>query len=101
MLVSSRNWLLGGMVVAMGLMAGCSDSEGGSCSGKDEKFFTESINNYLRSHDRSADADNFTFAGPARYDDHTNWWIVPFDLKAEHYEALLSCDGHLELSIRK
>jgi hypothetical protein len=86
--------------IMLGVLTGCSDSKDEVCPGKDEKFFTQSINDYLRSHDRAAEVGNFSYAGPARYDSHTNWWIVPFDSASKHYEALLSCDGHLELSFR-
>ncbi|RMM02245.1 hypothetical protein APX70_01340 [Pseudomonas syringae pv. maculicola] len=41
-----------------------------------------------------------TIPGGARYDTRTHWWIVPVDVGQDKLQALLSCDGHLELSGR-
>jgi hypothetical protein len=35
----------------------------------------------------------------ARYNEKLNWWVVPFDLRGKRLDALLSCDGNLELTI--
>ncbi|EGH74182.1 hypothetical protein [Pseudomonas syringae] len=83
-----------------GLLVGCSEPDLESCADRGEGFFTKSINLYLSAHERSEDLGRFTYAGVARYDDRTNWWIVPFDLNGQRFQALLSCDGKLELSGR-
>lgn len=83
-----------------GLLGGCGESDLEPCADRGEEFFTQSINQYLSAHDRSADVNRFAYAGIPRYDEHTNWWMVPFDLRGQRYLTMLSCDGKLELSGR-
>ncbi|SDS65878.1 hypothetical protein SAMN04490182_2066 [Pseudomonas cedrina] len=71
-----------------------------NCSGKGEAFFTESLNAYFSKHPRTGDDQSYTLQPGARYDETNDWWIVPFDYGDERAQALLSCDGHLEISSR-
>ncbi|WP_439850789.1 hypothetical protein ACTACG_03285 [Pseudomonas syringae] len=100
MYMSGNRVASGSTLVLFCLLAGCGQPEIEPCADRGDEFFTESINRYLSAHGRSADVNRFTYAGAARYDEYTNWWMVPFDLGEQRYLTMLSCDGKLELSGR-
>lgn len=99
MLVLRSGLLAGALVLMLVTLGGCRDSQSESCPRKEQAFFKDSINRYFMTHDRSEQTDRFVFNAPAQYDDHDHWWIVPFDLNAESYEAQIECDGSVELRI--
>lgn len=89
-------------VLAFGalILFGCGERPKQDCPTSGEKFFTDSLKNYFSSHDRKEDMNTFRLAGEATYDGKNKWWIVPFDTRSEKLQALLSCDGHLEITGR-
>lgn len=88
-----------GLVGVLVLLAGCDDGASGmQCPGYGRSFFEASINAYVQRHGRGDYA--FQVLEGATYDPQLNWWTVPFDWKGRELQALLSCDGHLEVSGR-
>lgn len=81
-------------------LAGCDDSGNMSCSDKGQDFFDRSVKAYFGKHPPTGGAENVRVLPGATYDTATNWWVVPIDVGKEKWSALLSCDGHLELSGR-
>lgn len=82
-------------------MSGCgNEQQTASCSDKGEAFFTESLDVYFAKHPQAGGDKSYTLQPGARYDETNNWWVVPFDYGDKRAQALLSCDGHLEISLR-
>lgn len=69
------------------------------CPHEGQTFFENSIGAYFERHP-PRHASTAQILPGASYDTSTNWWIVPVDVGPDKYWALLSCDGHLELSGR-
>ncbi|TFY93242.1 hypothetical protein DYL61_14870 [Pseudomonas nabeulensis] len=89
--------LLGGSAV----LGGCENEQPHqNCSGKGEAFFTESLDAYFVEHPQANGGGHYALQSGARYDEINDWWIVPFDFGNKQAQALLSCDGHLEISLR-
>jgi hypothetical protein len=83
------------------LVAGCGDdSTKTHCPEKNSDFFRESVTAYFQNHPPTAGAGDVQIVGVATYDEHTDWWLVPVNVGDQKLIALLSCDGHLELSGR-
>lgn len=82
-------------------LAGCDDSGNMSCSDKGQDFFDQSVKAYFKKHPPSTGTESVKVLPGATYDTATNWWVVPVDVGEEKWNALLSCDGHLELSGRE
>jgi hypothetical protein len=81
-------------------LVGCSeDREPAACPEKGSSFFESSIAAHYRKQGKEAAATSFKLADGARYNSDLKWWTVPFDLDGKLMNALLSCDGHLELTI--
>lgn len=86
-----------GLVGLLVLLAGCDDGPAGmQCPGYGRSFFDASINGYVQRHGRGDYA--FELLGEAQYDAKLSWWRVPFEWKGREWQALVSCDGHLEVS---
>lgn len=88
------------ILASLGLTA-CEKSEQTSCSGSGQEFFEASVNSYFAKHPPASGIDSVRILPGASYNSDLNWWVVPLDVGAEKWNALLSCDGHLELSGRK
>ena len=83
------------------LLSGCGDDTSSMhCPDKGKEFFEESVKAYFLSHPPIGAGTSITILDGASYDSSTNWWIVPIDIGKQKWNALLSCDGHLELSGR-
>ena len=63
-------------------------------------FFDQSVKAYFTKHPPVEGIENVKVLSGATYDTATNWWVVPVDVGEDKWNALLSCDGHLELSGR-
>ncbi|OSR70707.1 hypothetical protein BV326_02839 [Pseudomonas syringae pv. actinidiae] len=87
------------LILAVAWLAQSGESDEMHCPDKDANFFADSINAYFDKHPPKA-GNTVTVVDGARYDNHTHWWIVPVDVGQDKLQALLSCDGHLELSGR-
>jgi hypothetical protein len=90
------HWLA---VIAVTVLSGCDDSSEMYCPNEGRAFFESSINAYFERHP-PRQGDTVHILPGANYDTTTNWWLVPVDVGPEKLLALLSCDGHLELSDR-
>lgn len=88
-------------VALLAALAGCDDSGNMSCPDKGQDFFDQSVKAYFKKHTPAEGIENVKVLSGATYDTATNWWVVPVDVGKEEWYALLSCDGHLELSGRK
>jgi hypothetical protein len=92
-------------MLAVGLaslvLSGCGDDSAEmNCPDADRAFFDQSLANYFARHQNASGTTMYRIAGKARYDTGTHWWIVPVDTEGRKLQALLSCDGRLELSGR-
>lgn len=81
-------------------LAGCDDSGDMFCPDKGQDFFDQSVKAYFTKHPPVEGIENVKVLSGAAYDTATNWWVVPVDVGEDKWNALLSCDGHLELSGR-
>ncbi|WP_024656839.1 hypothetical protein N027_06115 [Pseudomonas syringae USA007] len=95
----TRAVLLVLLILAVAWLAQSGESDDMHCPDKNANFFADSINAYFDKHPPKAGKTVTVVAG-ARYDNHTHWWTVPVDVGQDKLQALLSCDGHLELSGR-
>lgn len=92
-------WLF--YVISFWLIAGCGKKDAGECSANgSEAFFKSSIDGYYKRSDQQAKAVRYSLVEGAHYDATTNWWMVPFDMDGEKLQALISCDGRLEITGR-
>ncbi len=82
-------------------LSGCNDSQVASCPSAGQSFFERSVHAYFSKHPPAIDLEQIKILPGARYDEHTHWWIVPIEMGEVKLDALLSCDGHLELSGRR
>lgn len=83
------------------LFSGCGDDTTSLyCPDKGKDFFEQSVAAYFVRHPPTSDQQPIKVLEGARYDTGTNWWIVPVDVGSKKWNALMSCDGHLELSGR-
>lgn len=89
-----------GLALGALLLLGCGERPQQDCPTYGDKFFNDSVRNYFLSHGRKEDANTFRLAGDATYDGTNKWWVVPFDTQSKKLLALLSCDGHLEITGR-
>lgn len=81
------------------LLSGCGSEEKEiTCKEQGTDFFKASLQAYFKKQGKSQDANDFSLLDGARYNEKLNWWVVPFDLRGERMDALLSCDGELELT---
>ncbi|POP66549.1 hypothetical protein [Pseudomonas syringae] len=87
--------------VCLMLMSGCGEKDAGTCpeSGT-EAFFKKAIDGYYKRHNESDAIARYKLAEPSHYDATTNWWMVPFDIDGQKLQALISCDGRLEITGR-
>lgn len=81
-------------------ISGCNDSQEASCPFAGQSFFERSVHAYFSKHPPAIGLEQIKVLPGARYDEHTHWWIVPIDMGEAKINALLSCDGYLELSGR-
>lgn len=95
----TRAVLLVLLIFAIAWLAQSGDGDERHCPDKDAEFFADAINAYFDKHPPNA-GKAVNIVDGARYDDRTHWWTVPVDVGTEKLQALLSCDGHLELSRR-
>ncbi|WP_183001599.1 MULTISPECIES: hypothetical protein [unclassified Pseudomonas] len=80
---------------------GCDNKKGvGVCPAAEQSFFSASLKQHYLDQNLPVAAESFRLVGTATYDDHNNWWMVPFDLNGQKLQALLSCDGRLEITGR-
>jgi len=87
------------MILAVLATTGCEDkSKEQSCQSNGEDFFKSSIDSYYSRHDKTA-VGRYALRDGSRYDTTNDWWVVPFGLDGKQYLAMISCDGHLELSL--
>lgn len=87
--------------VCVVLMSGCGEKDAGSCPGAGtEAFFKNAIDAYYKRHKEPAAISRYKLAEPGHYDATTNWWMVPFDIDGQKLQALISCDGRLEITGR-
>ena len=86
-------------LIMMSLSA-CDESAKLSCPASGEAFFNESIHRYFTQHPPAEGIDAVKVLPGASYNSELDWWVVPLDVGNEKWNALLSCDGHLELSGR-
>lgn len=92
-------WLL--CAVSFATMAGCGEKDSGTCAESGTNaFFKSSIDAYYKRQNQPAKVDRYTLVEGAHYDPTTNWWMVPFDVDGEELQALISCDGRLEVTGR-
>lgn len=83
------------------LLSGCGDDTTRLyCPDKGKDFFEQSVAAYFVRHPPPPEQQPIKVLEGGWYDTGTNWWIVPVDGGSEKWSALLSCDGHLELSGR-
>jgi len=82
------------------VLSGCDDSNDLPCPENGEQFWRHSLDSYFERHPEMVKNTPYELQPGSRYDSHTNWWIVPFDIGSKRLQALLSCDGHLEISGR-
>jgi hypothetical protein len=83
------------------LLSGCGDDTSSLyCAHKGRDFFEQSVAAYFIQHPPLPDQHLIKVLEGASYDTKTNWWIVPAEVGPLKWNALLSCDGHLELSGR-
>ncbi|WP_421526438.1 hypothetical protein [Pseudomonas yamanorum] len=88
-------------LIVITVLHGCDDKKGvGVCPIKDVNFFSDSLKKHYLDQNQPANAGAFKLVGDALYDDQNNWWMVPFDLDGQKLQALLSCDGRLEITGR-
>lgn len=91
---------LASTVAIVASLVGCSDEKPlAPCPEKGSDFFKSSIASHYEKQGKPADAKDFKLVQGASYNEKLNWWVVPFDLKTKRMNALLSCDGNLELTI--
>lgn len=89
------------VVGAIGLLGGCGETKSKQdCSTEGEAFFTKSLDAYFAAHPQANGDNSYVLQPGANYDKTNNWWIVPFDYGGKKSQALLSCDGRLEISLR-
>ncbi|MFK3794744.1 hypothetical protein [Pseudomonas sp. NPDC088444] len=89
------------MLCAGLVLAGCGEEKSKQeCSNEGEAFFTQSLDSYFVKHPQAIENGSYTLRPGARYDSNNNWWVVPFDYSDKKAQALLSCDGHLEITLR-
>lgn len=82
-------------------LAACDNEiEDQSCPSNGEAFFRTSIDAYWRNHDDSK-VGRYSLQPGAKYNTTEDWWVVPFESEGKRYLAMISCDGHLELSLSK
>jgi hypothetical protein len=92
--------MISSVLLSVLLLSGCgSETKEISCKEKGADFFKVSLQSYFKKQGKSQDADDFKLLDGARYNEKLNWWVVPFDLRGKRLDALLSCDGNLELTI--
>lgn len=90
--------LASGLVIAASLV-GCDEKKLDPCPEKGADFFKSSIAAHYEKQGKPTSAKDFKLVDGASYNEKLNWWVVPFDLNAKRMNALLSCDGNLELTI--
>lgn len=80
------------------VVTGCGDNSSEMhCPEKGEDFFKESVDKYFQKHPTS-NGESYRVLDGATYEKVTNWWTVPVLVGTQKWNALLSCDGYLELS---
>ncbi|MGE7993355.1 hypothetical protein ACQKPE_20400 [Pseudomonas sp. NPDC089554] len=98
-MIRKAAWLA--YAVSFMVLAGCGERDAGSCAaGGSEAFFKASIDAYYQRHAQQEASKSYTLVEGAHYDTTTNWWMVPFDAGSERLQALISCDGRLEITGR-
>lgn len=87
------------LAVLLLFLAGCFGGDDGViCDKKDDAFLRNSLIRYFEKKGESEKVPRLKIDGNARYSKNTNWWVVAFTLDGELYNALISCDGQLELT---
>ena len=98
-MMKKATWLF--CAISLVLMAGCGEKDAGNCAANgSEAFFKSSIDAYYKRNGQQGKADRYSLIEGAHYDATTNWWMVPFDVDGEKLQALISCDGRLEITGR-
>lgn len=69
-----------------------------TCDRKDDSFLRNSLIHYFEKKGESEKIPRLKIDSKAQYSKNTNWWVVAFTLDGELYNALISCDGQLELT---
>lgn len=69
-------------------------------SDEDSAFINKSVADYFARHQNASGTRTYQLVGGNYYDATTHWWIVPLDADGQKLQALLSCDGRIELSGR-
>lgn len=82
------------------VLCACDGSTEMSCPDNGEQFWLQSLDAYFIRHPEMVQTTPYELQPGAWYDAKTNWWIVPFDVGQKRLQALMSCDGHLEISGR-
>jgi len=72
------------------------DGDLGTCAARRPGALEQLVKNYLSVN--SKPTVGVVFTPPFRYDDATNWWIVPFKAKSTRYDAIVDCKGGIELT---
>ncbi|WP_122666743.1 hypothetical protein [Pseudomonas viridiflava] len=88
-------------IVLSVVLAGCEERPEMSCPDNGEQFWLQSLDAYFLRHPQQVKTTPYELQPGASYDSRTNWWIVPFDIGQKKLLALMSCDGHLEISGRQ
>lgn len=88
-------------IFTMLALSGCGDdSYKLNCPNEDSVFINKSVADYFARHQNASGTRTYQLVGGNHYDATTHWWIVPLDADGQKLQALLSCDGRLELSGR-
>lgn len=93
----------GSTIALLSLLAlsGCGDdSYEMNCPDADSAFIEKSVAAYFLRHQDAPGTRTYKLVGGNHYDTATHWWIVPLDADGQKLQALLSCDGRLELTGR-
>lgn len=74
------------------------DGDTGSCPTQSYEITKGHVIKYLKINNKRT--DNVIFEGSARYNDTTGWWTVPFRVNSTWYEAIIDCQGGIEVKMR-
>lgn len=92
-------WLA--LVATLSIVSGCGDdSYKLNCPEADSTFIEKSVADFFARHQNPSGTRTYRLVGGNYYDTATHWWIVPLDADGQKLQALLSCDGRLELTGR-
>lgn len=86
------------IILTVFALQACGKEEIFPCPQADEQFIQSSLDAYFKKHPRPGIKP--VIDGRSHYDTSTNWWIVPLKGSDGNIQALLSCDGFIEITGR-